>query len=335
MVYNWYFAIYYAKDRNIHIPEFSKDALKEWSRNSKGDVNTWVKTFIYFFEFAFWFPEMLDWLLLRILPKSSGYLNGTCNFLFLYLICLFCTKNFAVSFKNFFVDLLNPSASNMFINFMMLIVMVLFFNAMFTFESSGSIKDDAIGILFFIFGGFVLSLLKFIIRFMITFFVSVPAGAIGCGLYLIYMSFFARMTWGEWSIPSFLSWTSSSIADIDIHIRNSKAGFENIDMCNDSQFLAFLYAFLKFIFSILEYFKTHLLKIIYTIMLICITITIAINMSPLAPNKTPLNFFSALLGIACLVMVITSIIRYWNLNKSTNNIDSSSLGTSDTQNPLK
>jgi len=205
----------------------------------------------------------------------------------------------------------------MFINFMMLLVMILFFNAMFTFESSGSVTEDATDLAFFFMGGFIWSLFKFIIRFMITFFVSVPAGAVGCGLYLIYMSFFARMTWGKWSIPSFLSWTSTSLDDIVIHIRNSKAGFEETELCNDSQLLGLLYAFLKFIFGILEYFKTHLLKIIYTIMLICITITIAINMSSLAPNKTPLIFFAALTSFACLVMVCTSVIRYYELNKPT------------------
>jgi len=204
----------------------------------------------------------------------------------------------------------------MFINFMMLLVMILFFNAMFTFESSGSVTEDATDLAFFFMGGFIWSLFKFIIRFMITFFVSIPAGAVGCGLYLIYMSFFARMTWGKWPKLSVL-FGMTSIYDIDKHIRNSKAGFEETELCNDSQLLGLLYAFLKFIFGILEYFKTHLLKIIYTIMLICITITIAINMSSLAPNKTPLIFFAALTSFACLVMVCTSVIRYYELNKPT------------------
>ena len=76
------------------------------------------------------------------------------------------------------------------------------------------------------------------------------------------------------------------------------------------------------IFNFLDYFKEHLLKIIYTIMLGCITVSLAINMSSIAPNKLPLNFFAALTTIACLVMVYTSVIRYYKLNESTKTDDS-------------
>jgi len=48
----------------------------------------------------------------------------------------------------------------------------------------------------------------------------------------------------------------------------------------------------------------------------------SINISSLAPNKLPLNFFAAAISIAGIVMVITSIIRYFELNKPTNTDDS-------------
>ena len=66
-------------------------------------------------------------------------------------------------------------------------------------------------------------------------------------------------------------------------------------------------------------------------MLTCITVLIAINMSSLAPTKYPLIFFAALTSIAFIVMVITSIIRYYKLNKSPDT-DSSPLGTTETTN---
>tara|TARA_B110000503_G_C6889043_1_gene305930 strand:- start:203 stop:622 length:420 start_codon:yes stop_codon:yes gene_type:complete len=137
------------------------------------------------------------------------------------------------------------------------------------------------------------------------------------------MSFFARWTWG-WS---------TTLTNIDDHIRSSKAGFEEIDLCNSSNALALLYAFFKFIFNILEYFKEHLLKLIYTIMLIGITISIVINISSISPNKVPLIFFVALTSITGVIMVITSVIRHFELNKSTNT-DSSSLGATATQTPI-
>ena len=110
----------------------------------------------------------------------------------------------------------------------------------------------------------------------------------------------------------------TSITDIDNHIRSSKAGFEETDLCNSDTLFAFLYSVLSIIFNFLDYFKEHLLKIIYTIMLAIITISISINMSSVAPNKLPLNFFAAITSLACIVMVITSVIRYYELNKPAN-----------------
>ena len=307
MVYNWYFAMYYANDprTNIDIPPFSKDALMEWSKDENGNTGAFIGTFVYIFEFAFWFPEMLDWILLKIVPKTSGYLNGTCVFLLLYFICLYCTKNFAHNFKDFFQDLFTNPTGNMLINFMVLIVLIVFFHSMFTIKSSGNIVADVNSVISFATGGWLFSLLKFIFRFIITFFVSVPMGAIGCGLYLIYMSFFAISTWGK----------NETYQNIDNHVLNTKAGFEELDLCNSSKMLGLLYAFLKFIFGILEYFKTHLVKNVITGLLIYILISF-IGLSSDLPNKLPLIAFIALISFSGIITVITSIIRFFGLNKS-------------------
>ena len=337
MVYNWYFAIYFAKDprNDIHIPAFSKEALIKYFTNEEtGKQNPFIGTFVYFFEFAFWFPEMLDWVLLKIVPKTSGILNGTCNFLLLYFVCLYCTKNFAISFKNFFIDLFNVPdnpTGNMLINFMVFIVVILFLSSSFSLNLTPDM-DGVKNVISLVTSNPFVMLIKFVIRAIITFFISVPAGAVGCGLYLIYMSFFSRLTWGKWSIFSVL-FGMESITDIDKHIRSSKAGFEEDDLCNSNGLLTFLYSFLSIIFNFLEYFKEHLLKIIYTIMLTCITVILAINMSSLAPNKLPLNFFAALMSIACIVMVITSVIRHYKLNKSTDT-DNNPDTTTNTDTPL-
>ena len=307
MVYNWYFAIYFANDprTNTDIPSFSKDALLEWSKDERGNPGAFIGTLVYIFEFAFWFPEMLDWILLKIVPKTSGYLNGNCNFLLLYFICLYCTKNFAHNFKDFFQDLFTNPTGNMLINFMVLIVLILFFHSMFTLKTSGNIVTDVSSVISFATGGWLFSLLKFIFRFIITGIVSVPMGAICCGLYLIYMSFFAIRTWGE----------KGAYQKIDDHIHSSKAGFEEIDLCNSSKMLGILYAILKFIFKGLEYFKEHLLKIVYTGLLIYITISFTMNLSSNVPNRMPLVLFFALLSFVFCITTYTSIIRHFELNK--------------------
>ena len=331
MVYNWYFAIYFAKDNGIDIPSFSAAALREYCTNIKTkEESTFITIFLWFFEFAFWFPEQLNWLLVDILPNTSGILNGTCNFLFLYFICLYCTKYFAITFKNFFDDLfnavgLNKMPDNAALWTMFIVIIGLFIGSL---MKKPVISDDMEGLGAAISGGTPTNIwvmlgmaIYHFLHLIIILVCCIPAGAIGSGLYLIYMSFFSRLTLGNWKVNDVL-FSMKSIDEIDKHIRYSKAGFEEEDLCNSNTLLGLLYALLTMIFNFLDYFKEHLLKIIYTIMLGCITVSLAINMSSIAPNKLPLNFFAALTTISCLVMVYTSVIRYYKLNESTKTDDS-------------
>ena len=339
MVYNWYFAIYFAKDNGIDIPSFSADALREYFTYEKTEKDTNEKTkqestfitiFLWFFEFALWFPEKLNWLLVDILPTTSGLLNGTCNFLFLYFVCLYCVKYFAITFKHFFEDAFNAVGlkkfpTNPILWTMFIVIIGLFIGFL---MKKPVITDDAQGLGAAISGGTPGSIwvnlgmgIYHLLHLIVILICCIPAGAIGSGLYLIYMSFFSRVTLGNWKVKDVL-YSMESINDIDKHIRSSKAGFEEDDLCNSNTFLSFLYSFLSIIFRFLDYFKTHLLKIIYTIMLAIITFNMSINISSLAPNKLPLNFFAAAISIAGIVMVITSIIRYFELNKPTNTDDS-------------
>jgi len=322
MVYNWYFAIYFAKDKGIHIPSFSADSLIEWGTNPETtEENAFITIFLWFFEFDLWFPEKLNWLLVDILPKTSGILNGTCNFLFLYFVCLYCTKYFAISFKNFFDEIFNMVSLQKFPTHPILWSMLLIIIGLFicSLMKKTIAADQLQRFAESMSGGILYMVLKGIYHFIhliIILIFCIPAGAIGSGLYLIYMSFFSRVTWGNWKVNDVL-FGMTSITDIDNHIRSSKAGFEETDLCNSDTLFAFLYSVLSIIFNFLDYFKEHLLKIIYTIMLAIITISISINMSSVAPNKLPLNFFAAITSLACIVMVITSVIRYYELNKPT------------------
>jgi hypothetical protein len=324
MVYNWYFAIYFAKDKGIHIPSFSADSLIEWGTNPETtEENAFITIFLWFFEFALWFPEKLNWLLVDILPKTSGILNGTCNFLFLYFVCLYCTKYFAISFKNFFDEIFNMVSLQKFPTHPILWSMLLIIIGLFicSLMKKTIAADQLQRFAESMSGGILYMVLKGIYHFIhliIILIFCIPAGAIGSGLYLIYMSFFSRVTWGNWKVNDVL-FGMTSITDIDNHVRSSKAGFEETDLCNSDTLFTFLYSVLSIIFNFLDYFKEHLLKIIYTIMLAIITISISINMSSVAPNKLPLNFFAAITSLACIVMVITSVIRYYELNKPTNN----------------
>jgi hypothetical protein len=302
MVYNWYYLMHYAKDTGKEIPAFSRiQLLKTWN----GDFS---KLLLHLLEFALWFPEKLDQLLLQWIPKAtSWFLNGTCQFLLIYALCLIWTKNFAIAFKNFFIDLLTDATGNTLINIMFAIVFVLFIVATFTLNFVGELKHDAeeaVSIFKSAINPFP-ALIAWFFRFLITIIISVPMGAVICGLYLIIYSFFGVYIYGG------VSWAwSSSRKDIDQHLRNAKAGFEEEDMCNSGGLMAFILAILRFLFKIVDYVKEHLLKAVFFVIFFQSSMSMANNFSNDMQNRSLFIFFNIIITIALAVLVWVSIVTY-------------------------
>jgi hypothetical protein len=302
MVYNWYYLMRYAKDTGVEIPAFSRTQLL---KKLDGGVG---KLLLYFFEYAMWFPEKLDQLLLQWVPNAtSWFLNGTCQFLLIYVLCLIWTKNFAIAFKNFFIDLLTDATGNMLINIMFAIVFILFFISIFTLNFVGEIKHDTqevVSILKSLLSP-ISSFFVWFIRFLITIIISVPMGAVICGLYLIIYSFFGVYIYGG------VNWAwSSARTDIDEHLRNAKAGFQEEDMCNSGGLMAFILAILRFLFKIVDYVKEHLLKAVFFVIFFNSSINMASNFSNGMQNRSLIIFFNIIITIALAVLVWVSIVTY-------------------------
>ena len=302
MVYNWYYLMHYAKDTGKEIPAFSRTELL---KNFNGGIG---KLLLYLFEFAMWFPEKLDQLLLQWIPNAtSWFLNGTCQFLLIYILCLIWTKNFAIAFKNFFIDLLTDATGNMLINLMFGIVFILFIISMFTLNFIGEVKHDAEEVVSIVnaIANPIGSFFKLFFRFLITIIISVPMGAVICGLYLIIYSLFGVYIYGG------VSWGwSSARKDIDEHLRNANAGFQEEDMCNSGGLMAFLLAILRFLFKIMDYVKEHLLKAIFFVIFFNSSITMTNNFSNNMQNRSLLIFFNIIITMALAVLVWVSIVTY-------------------------
>lgn len=301
MVYNWYYLMHYAKDTGKEIPAFSRTHILS-------TCGAWGKALLYFVEYALWFPEKLDQLLLQWIPNaSSWFLNGTCQFLLIYVLCLILTKNFAIAFKNFFIDLLTDATGNMLINLMFAIVFILLFVSIFTLNFVGEIKHDAAEVVS-IFKSAINpfpSLIAWFFRFLITIIISVPMGAVICGLYLIIYSFFGVYIYGGvgWGL-------SSARTDIDEHLRNAKAGFQEEDMCNSGGLMAFILAILRFLFKIVDYVKEHLLKAVFLVIFFNSSISMTNNFSNGMQNRNLFIFFNIIITIALAVLVWVSIVTY-------------------------
>lgn len=302
MVYNWYYLMRYAKDNGTEIPAFSRTQLL---KKFDGGVG---KLLLYLFEFAMWFPEKLDQLLLQWIPNAtSWFLNGTCLFLLIYALCLIWTKNFAIAFKNFFIDLLTDATGNTLINIMFAIVFVLFIVSIFTLNFIGEVKHDAAEVVSIVNAivNPIGSFFKLFFRFLITIIISVPMGAVICGLYLIIYSFFGVYIYGG------VNWAwSSARKDIDEHLRNAKAGFEEEDMCNSGGLMAFILAILRFLFKIVDYVKEHLLKAVFFVIFFQSSMSMANNFSNGMQNRSLFIFFNIIITIALAVLVWVSIVTY-------------------------
>jgi hypothetical protein len=301
MVYNWYYLMHYAKDTGKEIPAFSRKHIM----SVLGDGG---KPLLYLFEYALWFPEKLDQLLLQWIPSTtSWFLNGTCQFLLIYVLCLIWTKNFAIAFKNFFIDLLTDATGNMLINIMFAIVFILFFVSIFTLNFIGEIKHDTqevVSILKSLLSP-ITSFFFLFIRFLITIVISVPMGAVICGLYLIIYSLFGVYIYGG------VNWAwSSARKDIDAHLRSSLAGFQEEDMCNSSGLMAFILAILRFLFKIMDYMKEHLLKAVFLVIFFQSSMSMANNFSNKMQNRSLIIFFNIIITMALAILVWVSMVNY-------------------------
>ena len=319
VAYNWYYLMFYAKDAGVNIPELSRTELYKKFGSFKP-----IQLLLYLFNIALWFPEKLDGFLIQQIPgMTSRFLNGTCKFILIYVLCFIMIKYSAVTVKDFFIDLVTDATGNWVINLMFAIVFILFLISVFTLNFIGDIGHDVQEVMSV--GETMMnpiwSLIRMIIRFLITIVISVPLSAVLCGLYLFLYSFFGAYIYGGLS-----KGISRCKADIDAQIRRDNAGIFEEDTCNNGGLWAFILAIIRAIFTVMKYVGEQLLKIVIAAIFIYSSITITSNFSNEILNRSAFISINIIITLIALAFAISGIVNeYIKTTRADNNVELTTL----------
>jgi hypothetical protein len=129
-VFNWYYLMFDIKTEEtikpieISVQELRFSAEKTWASYM----------FLYFFEYAYFFPAVLNHLLLNLIPKYlQKVFNGTFLFILLFIALCFGANYWALSIKNFLVDLITFNMGNYILSMMCVVVTLLFIISIFSY----------------------------------------------------------------------------------------------------------------------------------------------------------------------------------------------------------
>lgn len=133
VVNNWYFLMFYNNfdldnkyQRKMPLTNFSVDMFK--SLDDSKLTNRIIKNgFLYFFEYAVFFPVTLEWFLLEVAPKTTiRWFNHMVLYIVLFFVIFLCSYYLAGSFKDFLIDCINANMKNILVSIMVAAVFVLF-----------------------------------------------------------------------------------------------------------------------------------------------------------------------------------------------------------------
>lgn len=243
--FNWYYVMFYALDNtDIEVAHLDINRLKEI-----GEDYGLMKLFLWFFEFALFFPSILDNLLTIQIPKYSSLLfNGKILYIFVYLASFHFIKNLAPLFKNFLVAIIKDATGSTLINLMTGIVLILFL--VYVCENI----TDALSII---------GLVLLFVRFITIILISVPVAAFFIFIYLIFNSFFAI----SWYSPDGMI---ATILNIIVHSDNAFATEFEKSCDGDSMFKKIM----QIIFKLIGLLKSN----IYLVLLLGIAFYYLIKM---------------------------------------------------------
>jgi hypothetical protein len=129
VVNNWYYLMFYnnftdGEKKNLF--DFKVNTIK--CLDDSSFQNKLLKyILLYFIEYALVFPEKLEYLLIKIIPKfTTTVFNHTLCYIFLFFIILYLSYNFASGFKNFLIDTIMVNTKNIIVVFMYIATVILY-----------------------------------------------------------------------------------------------------------------------------------------------------------------------------------------------------------------
>tara|TARA_B100001093_G_scaffold76612_2_gene67466 strand:- start:17038 stop:18516 length:1479 start_codon:yes stop_codon:yes gene_type:complete len=258
--YNWYFLMFYLQDMtDVDLPHVSTEELKILSTVTDPEElkEKWyvgmLSLFMWFNEFAIFFPATLDWFITVLSPPIiNKFLDGKVKFMLLFFIVFNILKYGLTIFKDLFISIIDETSNSWIVNTMYASVFLLFFIAFFRSLNDPGTKAAYMS------SWFIMIPMLFV-RFIIIIVTSVPLAGALCFLYLFIYSLFATILYK----PAGSSYLDL-IKRISYHIDNSKLD-KPPRSCDGESFFSKL---LRIVVNIVGVFKDNLLEI--TIVLISI-----------------------------------------------------------------
>lgn len=306
IVYNWYFLMYYAKDNAIDIQQISLADLK--SSN-----NSFIKFFLFLFEYAVLIVVILNNILLNYIPKYIGYyMNGSTRLTLLFIFIIYCVKHFGFSFKTFLVNSLEFKTEGSIASLLMIFVILAFFYTlvddsiqstidptrskpmvMRVFEKGMIASPFAIvGLLFY-----------YIIRLLLIIFITLPAGCILTAMYLLFYSFFGRIYYAE----------NTTYDDLNNHA-NGESPIK-FDDCDDGLITRWIKIIMYYIFLFFDSIKSNSFLLVLLVIVSSMSSSLYSNLSN-AKSFIPGILFRDIIGmyngIAIAVIIAIIYAKFFN-----------------------
>jgi len=187
-VYHLFFLFYYKHvlyyKEGVELADISTKKIREDAKLSTYSVQS---LFLFFFQFAWWFVESLEYYFEAYYIKyTSIYLNATLCFILLFVFLIWFFYYYPGILKTFLFDLLNMNMNNKYAHIMYAIVILLaimdWFN-IFNYLPGGPIYYSY--------------LILIIFRFIIILFISLPFAGIFLLFYVLIYSLFGIFLYGR------------------------------------------------------------------------------------------------------------------------------------------
>jgi len=300
MVYNWYFLMFYSKDRDYDIVEISRMKMLE---NSSTDNHPEFQILLFLFEFSIIFVEKIDYFLIHVIPSiTDKVFNGRMKFSLLYFGLIYITKKSLKGLKDFLINIIKAE-NGFIINIMYAIVALSFVISLLSVNITGVTKVD-VGTIMSSISSIVNPLGTIIKTFFRLFFVmatNVPFAGIFVTIYLFVYSMFSTLIYGNSHKKGF-----DIFEEIDKHVMNSKSEYEINKECSDYNNI--FYEIIRIINIFIDICYNKLLPIVLLIILIVSSISFNSGLSDINSIIPEFSFKS--LTIIVFTMIIGILVPY-------------------------
>jgi len=306
--YNMFFVLFYIFENGKtvleDIPRVDTIQIKNDSVKNKP-----LGIFNFFFMFAMFFPEALQYIVYSYAPWLRQYFNYSTLFILLFLAIFYFMENFLIAFRDMLLAIVKGESSNMLTNLMFAFLVFNIFAVSFVIfdPRTPAYSLDFISKLM----GFtvLLVLVAAICQFIIVLMISVPFGM----AFLIMLVFF----WFTYLIPYTIS--TGDILDIPMFLKNITYFIEknnkiNLDKGDDGE-MSFWNKCKYVLNNITDFLYSYILHIVYLVILFVALHDYIYNITSFNLRNS-LGSISVTLIIMVMTLCIIGYIRKTNMDRT-------------------